>query len=118
LTCVFRKPWQKLRELKEKNAEFKQYSFGLKESVMNEDRRREVNTNSAEFKEGVEAGLNSDEDTQNWEAGNDLGQALKDETGEMLPVIESHEPTVPVFMRSSPERKQGNAQDEKDESAE
>ena len=85
---------------------------------MNEEVRREVNTNSAEFKEEVEAGLNSTEDTQNWQAGNDLGQALKDETGEMLPVIESGEPAVPVFMRSSPERNQGNPQDEKDESAE
>ena len=85
---------------------------------MNEDVKRDVNTNSPEFKEGVEAGLNSAEDTKNWQAGNDLGEALKDETGKMLPLIESGEPAVPVFMSSSPERNQGNAQDEKDESAE
>ena len=86
---------------------------------MNDDIRREVNTNSPEFKEGVEAGLNSTEDTQkNWQAGNDLGQALKDDTGEMLPPFATVEPSVPVFMTSSPERKRGNLQDEKDESAE
>jgi hypothetical protein len=90
----------------------------IKESVMNEDRRREVNPNSPEFKEGVEAGLNSAEDTKNWQAGNDLGQALKDEKGELLPPSASVEPSVPVFMETSPERNQGNAQDEKDESAE
>ena len=85
---------------------------------MNEDKRRQVNTNSPEFKEGVEAGLNSTEDTKNWQAGNDLGQDLKDETGEMLPPSATVEPSVPVFMSSSPERKRGNLQDEKDESAE
>ena len=85
---------------------------------MKPDIQEQVNTSSSEFKEGVEAGLNSAEDTKNWQAGNDLGQALKDETGEMLPPFANVEPTVPVFMRSSPERKRGNAQDEKDESAE
>jgi hypothetical protein len=80
---------------------------------MNKDIQRDVDTTSVEFKEGVEAGLNPTEDTENWQAGNDLGQALKDE-----PVIESHEPTMPVFMKSSPERKRGNVLDEKDETAE
>ena len=85
---------------------------------MSEDIRRQVNTNSPEFKEGVKAGLNSIKDTNNWQAGNDLGQALKDESGEMLPPLKSVEPSVPVFMESSPEGKLGNLQDEKDESAE
>lgn len=85
---------------------------------MNEDMRRQVNANSPEFKEGVEAGLNSTDETKNWLAGNDLGQALKKEKGEMLPPFETVEPSVPVFMSSSPERKRGNLQDEKDESAE
>jgi hypothetical protein len=38
-----------------------------------------VNTNSVEFKQGVEAGLNSEEDTKNWKAGNELGKELKEE---------------------------------------
>jgi hypothetical protein len=45
---------------------------------MSEDEKK-VNTNSAEFEQGVEAGLNSEEDTKNWKAGNKLGQALKEE---------------------------------------
>ena len=38
-----------------------------------------VDTSSAEFREGLEAGLNSTADTINWQAGNELGQELKDE---------------------------------------
>jgi hypothetical protein len=48
---------------------------------MSED-ETEVNTKSVEFKQGVEAGLNSEEDTKNWKAGNELGQELKEEEGE------------------------------------
>jgi hypothetical protein len=50
-----------------------------KEPVMSEDEKQKVDTDSAEFNEGVEAGLNSAEDTKNWQAGNALGQALKEE---------------------------------------
>ena len=39
---------------------------------MSEDIKQQVDTSSAEFKEGVEAGLNSTEDTKNWKAGNEL----------------------------------------------
>jgi spermidine/putrescine-binding protein len=45
---------------------------------MSEDEKK-VNVNSAEFKRGVEAGLNSEEDTKNWKAGNELGRELKEE---------------------------------------
>ncbi len=45
---------------------------------MGEDEKN-VNANSAEFKQGVEAGLNSEEDTKNWKAGNELGRELKEE---------------------------------------
>lgn len=83
-----------------------------------EDIQPDVNPRSSEFKEGVEAGLNSPEDTKNWNAGNDLGQALKDETGDEKPASELDIPTNPLFMRSSPERVRGNAQDEKDASEE
>lgn len=46
---------------------------------MSEDEKQKVDTDSAEFKQGVEAGLNSEEDTKNWKAGNELGQELKEE---------------------------------------
>jgi hypothetical protein len=52
---------------------------------MSEDEKR-VNTKSAEFKQGVEAGLNSEEDTKNWKAGNELGQELKEEGETAEPV--------------------------------
>ena len=45
---------------------------------MGED-EEDVNAGSAEFKQGVEAGLNSEEDTKNWKAGNELGRELKEE---------------------------------------
>ena len=79
-----------------------------------------VDTNSSDFKQGVEAGLNSAEDTKNWQAGNELGQELKNEVENKEPVSESvsDEPTLPVFMSGSSEGKKGNLQDEKDESEE
>jgi hypothetical protein len=46
---------------------------------MSIDEKENVNTKSAEFKQGVEAGLNSEEDTKNWKAGNELGRELKEE---------------------------------------
>ena len=47
---------------------------------------KKVNTKSVEFRQGVEAGLNSEEDTKNWKAGNELGQELKDEGESAEPV--------------------------------
>jgi len=69
---------------------------------MSGDIKQHVDTNSAEFKQGVEAGLNGGKDMTNWKAGNELGQELKAE----------------VFMSDSPEGNKGNAQDEKDETEE
>jgi hypothetical protein len=46
--------------------------------MMSEDEKK-VDADSAEFKQGVEAGMNSEEDTKNWKAGNELGQELKEE---------------------------------------
>jgi hypothetical protein len=40
---------------------------------MRGDTEHKVDTNSADFKQGVEAGLNSAEDTKNWQAGKELG---------------------------------------------
>jgi hypothetical protein len=52
---------------------------------MSEDEKN-VNASSAEFKQGVEAGLNSEEDTKNWKAGNELGRELKEEGETTEPV--------------------------------
>ena len=78
-----------------------------------------VDTNSAEFKQGVEAGLNGGKDMKNWKAGNELGQELKAEV-EDEPVSKSlsKEFSTPVFMSDSPEGDKGNPQDEKDETEE
>ena len=46
---------------------------------MSVDENDKVDTTSTEFKQGVEAGLNSEEDTKNWKAGNELGQELKED---------------------------------------
>jgi hypothetical protein len=60
-----------------------------------------VDTNSTEFTEGVEAGLNSEEDTKNWKAGNELGRALKEDGETEGPVYESpvRDPVTSLFMR-------------------
>ncbi|HET8669872.1 MAG TPA: hypothetical protein VFM05_04390, partial [Candidatus Saccharimonadales bacterium] len=55
---------------------------------MSEGVKRNVDTSSAQFKEGVKAGLNSTADTKNWQAGIELGQELKDEGENKEPVSE------------------------------
>jgi hypothetical protein len=92
----------------------------LKETVMSVDIKRNVDTNSAEFNEGVEAGLNSEENTKNWKAGNELGLALKEEGEAKEPVDENpvDESSTPLFLRDSLDGRMGNAQDEKDETGE
>ena len=86
---------------------------------MNDDIKPKVNTNSAAFKGGIQAGLNSEEDTKNWKAGNELGTELKEEiTEEVLVEKPSPDDSVPLFLRDSRDGKKGNAQDEKDASEE
>jgi hypothetical protein len=87
---------------------------------MNDDIKQNVDTTSAEFKEGVQAGLNCGADMKNWKAGNELGQELKEEGEIKEPVNENplNESAVPLFMRDGPEGHKGNAQDEKDETEE
>ena len=79
-----------------------------------------VDTNSADFKQGVEAGLNSAEDTKNWQAGNKLGRELKDEVEDKEPVSEGlfKEPSPPLFLSDGSDGTKGNPQDEKDETEE
>jgi hypothetical protein len=87
---------------------------------MTEDIKQHVDTSSAEFKEGVEAGLNSTDDTKNWQAGIELGQELKAEGVNREPISEIlfKESSTPVFIRDSQGGNEGNAQDEKDETEE
>jgi hypothetical protein len=82
--------------------------------------KKEVDARSVEFKQGVEAGLNSEEDPKNWKAGNELGRELKaeGETPEPARANPLGEPSSPLFLRDVPEGAHGNAQDEKDEAAE
>ena len=87
---------------------------------MSGDINNGVDTNSAHFKLGVEAGLNSAVDSNNLQAGNELGQELKNEVANKEPVSVDlfKEPSPPLFMANSSEGKKGNAQDEKDETEE
>ena len=75
-----------------------------------------VNTKSAKFNEGVEAGLNSSEDSKNWQAGNELGQELKDEVDNTEQISEMLllDASVPLFLRNTAGGDKGNDQDEKD----
>jgi hypothetical protein len=84
------------------------------------DMKQDVNTNSAEFNEGVEAGLNSTENTKNWQAGNELGQELKDEGENTERISEEllRDASIPLFMRDIGGGNKGNAQDEKDQTEE
>jgi hypothetical protein len=87
---------------------------------MNEDMEQSVNAKSAEFKQGVEAGLNSEEDTKNWKAGNELGRELREEGKTEEPVSENpfKQTSTPLFLRDSLEGRHENAQDEKDATGE
>ena len=84
---------------------------------MGEDVKQKVDANSAEFKQGVEAGLNSEEDTKDWKAGNESDQELKgDQTKKPSSADSSDELSTPLFLRHR--GKKGNDQDEEDETAE
>ena len=87
---------------------------------MSGHKEQDVDTNSAEFKHGVEAGLNAGKDRKNWKAGNELGLELKKEVEDDEPMSKSRlkQSSTPLFMRDSPEGNKGNPQDEKDETAE
>ena len=79
-----------------------------------------VNTKSLKFNEGVEAGLNSFEDTKNWHAGNELGQELKNEgdNSEQISEMLLLDASVPLFLRDAAGGNKGNDQDEKDATVE
>jgi hypothetical protein len=87
---------------------------------MSADIEQNVDTNSTEFNEGVEAGLNSEEDTKNWKAGNALGHELKEEGAaeDSIDDDRARESATPLFLRDDSGGNKGNAQDEKDEAGE
>ena len=91
---------------------------------MSENQKTDGDANSREFTRGVEAGLNS-EDTKYWQAGYELGQGLSDketrelkETKELVKETIKKEPDAPLFLKETLDGQKGDAQDEKDKSAE
>jgi len=87
---------------------------------MSNDLQQHAGSHAAELNQEVAGGLNSSADTKSWQAGNELGPAMKDEAEKEDSVDESHpnESSTPLFLRDSPEGAKGNAQDEKDEKEE
>jgi hypothetical protein len=85
---------------------------------VNEDKNANGDANSREFSRGVEAGLDS-EDTKYWQAGYELGQQLGDrDTKELVKKDVQIDPDNPLFLRDTLQGHKGDAQDEKDKSAE
>lgn len=85
---------------------------------MSENKETDGDGNSREFKRGVEAGLNS-EDTKYWQAGYELGRQYSDkETKKAVEDIVPRAPDAPLFLRDTLDGHMGDAQDEKDKSAE
>ena len=85
---------------------------------MSENQKTNVDANSREFRRGVEAGLDS-EDTKYWQAGYELGQGLSDrDTKELVKETLPRESDTPLFLIDTLDGQKGDAQDEKDKSAE
>ena len=82
--------------------------------------KQDVNTKSVKFNEGVEAGLNSSEDTKNWKAGNELGQELKDDgdNTEQISEMLLLDASIPLFLRDADGGNKRTDQDEKDKTEE
>jgi hypothetical protein len=72
-----------------KSSALRHQDHETKERAMSGDIEQHVATNSAEFKQGVEAGLNVGKDMKNWKAGNELGLELKQEVDDDKPVSKS-----------------------------
>ena len=85
---------------------------------MSGDIEQHADTNSAEFKQGVETGLNAGKDLKSWKSGNELGLELKEEVEDNESKSLFNESSTPLFLGDSPQGNKGNAQDEKDETEE
>jgi hypothetical protein len=85
---------------------------------LSENQKTSADVNSGEFTRGVEAGLKS-EHTKYWQAGYELGQELGDrETKEPVKEIAREGSDAPLFLKDTLDGQKGDAQDEKDKSAE
>jgi hypothetical protein len=85
---------------------------------LSENQRTKVDANSLEFTRGVEAGLDS-KDTKLWQAGYELGHELNERaTQERAKEITQKKPDSPLFLADTLDGHKGNAQDEKDKTAE
>ena len=85
---------------------------------MSEIENTNSDANSREFRRGVEAGLDS-EVTKFWEAGYELGHELNERAAlEQVKEITQTQPDTPLFLADTLEGQKGDAQDEKDKTAE
>ena len=85
---------------------------------MSENQKTKVDANSMEFRRGVEAGLDS-EATEFWQAGYELGHELNERAAqERVKETAQREPDSPLFLADTLEGQKGDAQDEKDKTAE
>ena len=85
---------------------------------MSEILKTNTDADSREFTRGVEAGLDS-EVTKFWQAGYELGHELNERAAlEQAKEITQREPDAPLFLADTLDGQKGNAQDEKDKTAE
>ena len=85
---------------------------------MSEIQNTNSDANSREFERGVEAGLDS-EVTKFWQAGYELGHELNERAAlEQVKENTQREPDAPLFLADTLDGQKGNAQDEKDKTAE
>ena len=85
---------------------------------MSENETTNADANSREFRRGVEAGFKS-EDSKYWQAGYELGQEFSDkQTKEPVKEIIQRESDSPLFLVDTLDGQKGEAQDEKDKTAE
>ena len=85
---------------------------------MSEIQNTNSDANSREFERGVEAGLDS-EVTKFWQAGYELGHELNERAAlEQVKEITQRAPDAPLFLADTLDGQKGNAQDEKDKTAE
>ena len=86
--------------------------------MLSEIQKTNSDANSREFRRGVEAGLDS-EVTKFWEAGYELGHELNERAAlEQVKEITQTQPDTPLFLADTLEGQKGDAQDEKDKTAE
>ena len=85
---------------------------------MSEIENTNSDANSREFRRGVEAGLDS-EVTKIWQAGYELGHELNERaTPERVKETAQTKPDSPLFLEDTLDGHKGDAQDEKDKTAE